>query len=153
MPSNGGSAGLPAGSGSPTGRMPPGSVPGSDPGGRVDRDLFAVDRDEPSPGTDLREALRIERDLGALTHDMRLFQEWIEQTLPAQVDGDALGLLEREMQCAQRFVDGEPITAHVLVQTRVVDGVGQVDRGLGVRAVGRPAPDQDEGVLDPRDWG
>ncbi len=83
-----------------------------------------------------------------------LLQKRVEQALPVQVDGDALGLGEREMQCAQRLVDGQPVPADMLVETiPPVDGVGQVHRGLGVRAVGLPAPDEDEGVLDPPEVG
>ena len=49
-----------------------------------------------APGTDLGEALRVQRQSIALTHQVRLFLYDVEQPLPRQIGCDAIGLVEND---------------------------------------------------------
>ncbi len=123
----------------------PGPVPGADPGGRVDGDLFAVDHQMPAPGTQLGESLRVQGDLGTRPHHVALLLHHTEESVPGQIAGDALGLVENDAQLLQRRGDLDAVAVDVLVQAIGVDGVGQVHRGLVI-----PSSDEQEGVLDPQ---
>ncbi len=145
MPSKGGSDG-------PAGRIgvadradAPRPVAGADPGVRADGDVLSVDSDGAAPGADLGEPLCVEGDPAPGAHHVALLLEDVEGTLPGQVAGDALGLLEHQPQLAERLDDLDPVAADVLVETVVVDLVGQVYGRLGVA----PA-EQHECVLDPQ---
>ena len=74
---------------------------------------------------------------------MRLLLDDVEQALPGEIGRDALGFVEDQPQFAQRLDDLDPVAVDVLVEPVLVDGVGQVHRGLRI-----PAPDEDERVLD-----
>ena len=89
------------------------------------------------------EALRIEGDLGAGPHQVSLFLHHREQRLPGQVDGDTLGLLHDDADGLQRVDDVDVIAQDVLVQTVLVDGVGQMYRRLLITAAY-----ENESVLD-----
>ena len=144
MPSNGGCAGRPAGSASPIGRMPHdrsrlpiqtvGSTAISSPSIEI----------VPAPTAHLGEPLRVQRHAGARPQHVPLLLDDVEQPVPGEVDGDALGLVEDDPQLVQRFGDLDAVAQHVLVQPVLVDAVTQMHRGLGVAA-----PHQDERVLDP----
>ncbi|WP_168176108.1 DUF1589 domain-containing protein [Mycobacterium sp. ST-F2] len=121
----------------------PRPVTRTDPGVWADRDVFAVDGEGAAPGTQLGEALRIQRDAVALPHDVRLLLHDVEQTVPREVGGDTLGLVEHDAYLVQRVGDLDAVADDVLVQPVLVDGVGQVDCGLRVATA-----DQEVGVLD-----
>ncbi len=75
---------------------------------------------------------------------MRLFLDDVEQAFPGEIGCDALGFVENDPQLVQRFDDLDAVAIDVLVESVLVDGIGQVDRGLGVAAA-----DEQERVLDP----
>ena len=110
----------------------PGPVAAADPGGRVDGDLFAVDHDVPAPRTQLGEPLRVQRHPVAGAQDVALLLNDREECLPGQVAGDPLGLVEHDAQRLQRFDDLDAVAVDVLLQSVLVDGVGQMHRGLRV---------------------
>ena len=143
MPSNGGCAGRPAGSGSPIGRIPQDRSRLPNHTG-VDGDLLTVDRDDAAPGPQLREPLRVQSDPVAGPEHVPLFLHDVEQPVPGEIDGDALGLLEDHPQLVQRFGDLDAVAVHALVEPVLVDAVAQMHRGLGVAAT-----DQHERVLHP----
>ena len=92
----------------------------------------------------LGETLGIKGDLGAGSHHVALFLHDVEEALPDQVAGDALGLLQHDAQFPQWLKDLHAVAVDVLVQPVLVDRVGEVDRGLDITA-----PYEQEGVLDP----
>ncbi len=121
---------------------PPRAVARADPSVGSDRDVGPVDRDGALPGADLREALGVEGDPRPGAHHVRLLLHDVEGPFPGQVERDALGLLERDPQAAQRFDHLEAVAADVLVEPVVVHRVREVYGGLLIA----PA-DQHEGVL------
>jgi hypothetical protein len=143
MPSNGGSAGRPAGSASPIGRMP------------QDRSRLPIQTDGSTviSSTQLREPLGVQRHPVPGAQHVGLFLDDVEQSVPRQVGGDAIGLVEDDPQPVQRLVDLDAIPQHVLIEPVLVDRVGQVHRGLRVAAQAESAAsaagNQDERVLDP----
>src|SRR6201988_2053582 len=143
MPSNGGSAGRPAGSGSPTGRMPQDRARVPKPGFGVDGDFLAVDDDPTAPAAQLGESLRVERHPVTRTQNVRLFLDDIEQPFPGEIGGDAFGFVEDQAPFVQRLLDLDPVAVVGLVEPVLVDRVGEMHRGLGVAA-----PDEHERVLD-----
>ena len=144
MPSKGGSAGRPAGSGFADRPDAPGPVAAADPGGGVDGDLLAVHDDPAAPAAELGEPLRVQRHTIARAHDVRLLLDDVEQAFPGEIGCDAFGFVEDDAQLVQRLDDLDAVTVDVLVEPVLVDGVGQVHRGLGVAA-----PDEQERVLHP----
>jgi len=75
---------------------------------------------------------------------MWLLLDDVEQALPGEIGCDALGFVESDTQLVQRIDDLDAVAVDVLVQAVLVDGIGQVHRGLGVAA-----PDEQECVLHP----
>ena len=96
-------------------------------------------------------ALSVEGHPIALTHHVRLLLDDVEQALPGQVGGDALGLVEHDAQLVQRLGDLDAIAHDVLVEPVLVDGVGQVHGCLCVPTTAEfaavAAGDQEIGVL------
>ena len=76
--------------------------------------------------------------------DVRLLLDDVEQPFPGEIGCDAFGFVEDDPQLVQRLDDLDAVAVDVLVEPVLVDGVGQVYRGLGVAA-----PDEQERVLDP----
>ncbi len=137
MPSNGGSAGRPAGSASPIGRMPHdrSRVPIHTAGSTV---ISSPSIDElPAPRAHLGEPLRVQRDSGARPQDVPLLLHDVEQPVPRQIDGDALGLVQDDAQPVQRVGDLDAVAHHVLVEPVGVDGVRKVHRRLRRPRAGR----------------
>ena len=132
MPSNGGSAGRPAGSASPIGRMPqdrsrlPIQVAGST--AIFSPSIARWPLQEPSWAK--RCAFSVTRL--PVTQDVRLLLDDVEQALPGEVGCDAFGFVEDDPQLVQRLDDLDAVAADVLVEPVLIDGVGQVHRGLGV---------------------
>ena len=60
---------------------------------------------------------------------MPLLLDDVEQPVPRQVDGDALGLVHDDAQLVQRFDDLDAVADDVLVEPVLVDGVGQMYGG------------------------
>ena len=89
------------------------------------------------------EPLRVQRDSGAGPQDVPLFLDDVEQSVPRQIGGDALGFVQDDAQRVQRLVDLDAVAEDVLVEPVLVDRVGQVHRRLLVTA-----PDEHERVLD-----
>ena len=100
--------------------------------------------DAAAPGAELGEALRVQRHPVARPQDVRLLLHDVEQALPGEIGCDALGFVEDDPQLVQRLDDLDAVAVDVLVEPVLVDGVGQVHRGLRV-----PAPDEHERILDP----
>ena len=142
MPSNGGSAGAPGGSGSPTGRMPHerSRVPTQRSG--VTAISVPSTAMRALPGAHLREPLGVQGDPRPGAHHVRLLLDDVEGALPGEVESDALGLLQHHAEAAQRLEHLEPVAPDVLLQALAVDGVGEVHGGLLVAAA-----HEDEGVL------
>ena len=63
---------------------------------------------------------------------MALFLDDVEQPVPRQVDGHALGLVHDDAQLVQRIGDVDAVAEDVLVEPVLIDGVGQVHRRLCV---------------------
>jgi hypothetical protein len=136
MPSNGGFAGLPAGSGSPIGRMP------------HDRSRLPIHTAGStaisSPAAYLGETLGVQGDARARSQHMALLLNHVEQPVPGEVDGDAVGLLEDDPQLVQGLADFHAVAQHVLVEPVGVDAVTHMHGGLGVAAA-----DEHERILYP----
>ena len=106
--------------------------------------FLAVQDDPAAPAAELGEPLRVQRHTITGTHDVRLLLDDVEQAFPGEIGCDAFGFVENDPQFVQRLDDLDAITVDVLVEPVLVDGVGQVYRGLGVAA-----PDEQECVLHP----
>ena len=124
------------------GRMPHDRSRDAYPHRRVDADLLTVDDDLPAPRTHLGEPLRVQRDSGARAQDVPLLLHDVEQPVPRQVDGHALGLVHDDAQLVQRLGDLDAVADHVLVEPVGVDGVRKMHRRLLI-----PAADEDERIL------
>ena len=120
----------PSGFGFADGPDAPRPVARPDPYRRVDGDLLAVDDDVPTPRAHLREPLRVQRDPGTRPQHVPLLLDDVEQPIPRQVDGHALGLVHDDAQLVQRVGDLDAVAADVLVEPVLVDRVGQVYGGL-----------------------
>ena len=145
MPSKGGSAGRPAGSASPIGRMPhdrsrlPSQVLGSTTISSPSTTRWPLQ----VPSWANRCAFSVHTVAGP--QDVRLFLDDVEQALPGEIGCNAFGFVENYPKLVQRFDDLEAVAVDVLVEPVLIDGVRNVHRGLGI-----PAPDEHERVLHPR---
>ena len=84
---------------------------------------------------------------------MPLLLHDVEQSVPRQVDGHALGLVHHDAQFVQWIGDIDAVTEHVLVHSVLVDRIRKMHGRLyiawfDVAAGAAPAPDKHESVLD-----
>ncbi len=151
MPSNGGSCGPPGRLGLADGPDSPRPVARADPACRVDVDGLAVDLELPAPRTHLGEALSIEGYAVACPQDVPLLLDNVEQAFKRQISCNAFGFVKLDTQLVERFDDVEAVVADMLIESVLIDGVGQVHRGLGVTASAESAAvaagNEEESVL------
>ena len=142
MPSNGGSDGRPAGSASPTGRIPQdrSRVPTQRSGDTAISSPSISRVPDQVPTWANRCASRVTRLPARITCGC----SWSTSKDPSQVRSRPIpSVSSRVIRIfSQRVDDLEPVAVDVLVQTVVVDRVTEVDGGLLV-----PSPDEHEGVL------
>ncbi len=122
---------------------PPRPVPAAHRGVGGDVKAVAVDVDPPLPVAKLGKAAGLQRHSAFRVHRMRVLQRGGKQAAPPQVNRDALGFGNGQVQFLQGFDDVEPVSVDVLVEPVVVDRVAESDGGLDVAT-----SDEQVGVFD-----
>jgi hypothetical protein len=137
-------------SGRPAGRLrlpdgpdPPRPVAAAHRGVGGDVQPVTVDVDPPFPVSKLGKTAGLQRHSTFRMHRMRMLQRSREQAAPPQVDRDAFGFGDGQMQFLQGFDDVEPVPVDVLIESVTVDRVAEPHGGLYVAA-----PDEQVRVFD-----